>query len=296
MPLVALPAVLKAFLEDEGEGAMEGVGHGDGGGVVVGATAVPVGLEQAEVEVPAVGWRLAGLDGAPGSGGEGDGGGAGGRGEALLRAGVGGVDTPLVDLDGHAAEGGDAVEEEEGAVRLAKGGDALDRLADAGGGLGVDDGDELRRSGAQLPLDGFLGDGGAPGGGHDGDLGAGAGGHLGDAVAEVAADADDGAVARLEEVHDGRFHAAGAGAGRSEGDLVFGAEDLPHHLLAFVHDADELGVEVAEEGQAHGGQHAGIGAAGAGAHEDATGRIKGWNLAHGPMLTADPAREPSPCR
>ena len=81
----------------------------------------------------------------------------------------------------------------------------------------MDDGDELGGTGAQLALDRLGGDSGAPGGVHDGDLGARAGGHLGDAITEVAADANDGAVARLEEVHDRRFHATGAGAGRCQG-------------------------------------------------------------------------------
>ena len=237
-------------------------------------------LQQAEVEIPAVGGRLARLHRAPGGGRERQGRGAGGRGEALLRARVGGVHAPGVDVDGLAAEGGDAIEQEQRPRLFRQPRDGLDGLAHARGGFGVDDGDEPRGALAQGALHVVGGDGGAPGGGHARHFRARARGHLGDALAKVAADADDGAVAGLEQVHDGRFHAAGAGAGGGEGDVVGGAEDAPHHRLALVHDAHEFGVEVAEDGEAHGGQHAGVGAAGAGAHERAAGRIERGNLRH----------------
>ncbi len=69
---------------------------------------------------------------------------------ALLRRAVGGVHPPGVELDRRPAERRDAVEHEQRAGLACRRGDGLDRLTRAGGGLGVDAGDERRPH----PLDG----------------------------------------------------------------------------------------------------------------------------------------------
>ena len=116
---------------------------------------------------------------------------AGRHAQALLGAGVGDVDVPGVDLDGDAAERGDAVDEQQGvALALAEG---LDVVADAGRRLGVDDGDHGgRRVGAEQR-------GGveraAPGRLDPHDLGPAAAGHVAHPLAEHPVDADDDHVA-----------------------------------------------------------------------------------------------------
>ncbi len=86
---------------------------------------------------------------------------AGGGREALLRAGDGDINTPLVGLDQVAADGGDAVHDEEGIVLPAELPDLFGRVFDTRRGLVVDERDDLR-PGLELCLKGLEVDRGTP--------------------------------------------------------------------------------------------------------------------------------------
>ena len=271
VPQVAGVAGLEAFLDHQGEGFLEGVVHGDRGGVVVEAVGAPVALDHGHVEIPALDGGLAGADGLDGAGAEADGGEARGAAQALLGAGVDGVDAPGVDLDGDAGEAGDGVDGDQGSGLVGDAGDLVDGLPDAGGGFGVDDSDHLGGMGLEGLADLVGVEGFAVGAFEDLDLGPGATGDVDHAAAEDAVDADEHVVAGLDQVDDDGFHAGRAGAGDGQGHGVGGLEDVAQEGLHPVHQADEVGVEVAEEGLAHGGQDAGVDLAGAGAEEAAEG-------------------------
>lgn len=153
----------------------------------------------------------------------------------------------------------------------AKGGGVAAR---AGRGLGVDEGEDLGRGG----LEGFL---------HGGridrlapleldlhHLGAGAVGHVGHAAAEGAVDGDDGAVARLQQVHDRRFHAGGAGRGQRDAGMVRRIEQPGQRALDLFHQLLELRVQVADGRTGQGRQYAGADVGGAGPHQDAPRRLE----------------------
>jgi hypothetical protein len=74
--------------------------------------------------------------------------------QALLSAAVECVDAPLVELDRHSAQAGDAVDQEERPGRLDDSADLLDRIGDAGRGLRVYHGDQTIIGPGQLVLDG----------------------------------------------------------------------------------------------------------------------------------------------
>ena len=254
---------------------------------MVGAPLVPVGLEEAEVEVPTVAGHLTGFNGIPGAGRHGERGHAGRRAQALLGARVDGIGAPRIDSDGDAAEGSDAIDQEECAGFVRELREGLDGSLRAGGRLGVDYADDLDVSGG--PDGGFhTGEvgGRAPGGLDAGNLAARAFGHDGDAFAEVAADAHDHLVAGLDQVHHCGFHAARAGPGRGQRDPVGGTHHLAKHLVAVIHDAEELGVEVAEDGRGHCLEDARVGTAGARAHEDASWGVEGGSGGHGRIVAA----------
>ncbi len=106
---MAFDADFEAFLEDDGEGFAEGVGHVDGGGVVIHAPAAPayagvVFAEHRDVEIPGLRPGLAGVHGSECALAEADGREARGAGEAFLRAAVDGVQAPIVHAEFVAAE------------------------------------------------------------------------------------------------------------------------------------------------------------------------------------------------
>ena len=183
--------------------------------------------------------------------------------------GVNGVDPPGVDLDGDAAERGHGVDGDQGAGLVGDPGDLLDGLPGAGGGLGVDDPDDL---GADL-LDGradLLGVEDLAVRPFDrGDLGPGALGDVDHPAAEDAVDADEHLVARLDQVDDHGFHPRRAGAGDRHREPVLGLEDVPQQVLRLVHQGDELGVEVPEQRHPQRREDAGVDLARAGAEEQA---------------------------
>lgn len=60
-----------------------------------------------------------------------------------MGAAVAGIDVPLVHQNGHAAEAGDGIHQQEGAGLVDDGAELVQRLGGAGGGLGMDDADHL---------------------------------------------------------------------------------------------------------------------------------------------------------
>ena len=227
--------------------------------MVAACGALPVAPEQAEVEVPGGGRRRAACDGLAGVVAQEDGGEPRRRSEALLRGAEGEVDIRSVDGDFHAAEGGYGVDQEQGAVPVGEVGQLVQGLEDTGGGLSVHDGEHLDLGVAlQLRLDRIEVDGGSPLLLDLGDRRAVAAGDVGQAFAEEAVRGRDDDVAGLEQVGHSGLHAGVAGAGEGEGEAVLCAEDLAEHASRVVHDLDEVGVEMAEDGGGHGPEDAGV--------------------------------------
>ena len=150
--------------------------------------------------------------------------------EALLGAAVREVDTPGVDLEGNTAEGGDAVDEEQGVALGCT--DLDDIVPHARGGLRVYHGYHLRRRvGVEqrlwvyctTPLDI-----------HPDHLGTATGCHIAHPAAEHAVHADHDRVARTDGVDDRRLHAGGAGCRDGEGQLVLGPEDRAEPFVRLV--------------------------------------------------------------
>ena len=193
--------------------------------------------------------------------------------QSLLRATVGDVDAGLVDFDGHGAERGDAVGDDQRAHFMRGRADGFAALEGAGGGFGLDVGHDLRL----LALDevaGFVvGEDFAPGLLEAHDLGALTARHLGLAVAEVAVGEDDDLRSRLDEVADRGFHAAAAGGGDDEGLLILGAEDGAQQALNVGGDFEEVGIEMPDDGLRHGLVNARMNLSGTGAVEQTLGRM-----------------------
>ncbi len=197
--------------------------------------------------------------------------------EALLGAAVGDVDPPLVDLDGDAAERGDAVGQQQG-VALAgvdQGGpDGSDVVAHPGAGLGVDRGHQFRVGvgGGQALGDQRL----APRLVHPDHLGAGnvtATSHIRSPNRPV--DADDDDVTGADGVDEGRFHPRGTGAGDGEGQFVVRPPHLAQPVTGLVQQLQEDRVEVPEHGSGEGLGCLRIRVGRAGAHEDSLG-VRHW--------------------
>ena len=75
--------------------------------------------------------------------------------------------------------------------------------------------------------------------------------------------ADDTFVAALQQVHDGRFNAAGAGRGNRIGDAILGLKHAAQHNLHVAHHFGEPGVHVTDERSREGAIDAGIHVGGA---------------------------------
>ena len=149
---------------------------------------------------------------------DGDGGDAGRSGRALLCAHHHGFRLPRFGMDGQAADGRDAVEDEGHVVAFAHFGEGRRVLRDRRAGFVVADGQALVAALGEFLLDFVEVEGAAP-------LvldvleGAEAVGHVGDALAELPVGRHQHAVARSEAVRHDHLHRGGARAGHDD-DLV----------------------------------------------------------------------------
>ena len=165
-------------------------------------------------------------------------------------------------------EGSDGVRDDECVVVV---GDVRERrhvrLADAGGGLAVDEPEHV----GVVALEGALDVGGvqrpAPGGVDSHDLGAGPLGDRAHPLAEVAVRRDQRRLTGFQQVREGRLHPRRSGAADREGVLVVGPEDVPQEVLQVVHHLDVVVVEVADDRGRHRPEHARVDVARTGAHQ-----------------------------
>ena len=91
----------------------------------------------------------------------------------------------------------------------------------------------------------------APLGAHLDRAGAAALGHLDHACAKDAVDPNDDLVSGFNQVGQTGFHARAAGAGDGQGHFVPGLEHKPQQLLGPIHQFDERGIEVTDQGGGH---------------------------------------------
>jgi hypothetical protein len=159
---------------------------------------------------------------------------------------------------------------------VAAGGGAEGRgvAARAGGGLGMDEGQDFGRT---LGEDGLhLGriDRHAPGVLDDDHLGPGAAGHVGEAAAEGAVRRDDRAVAGLEQVHHRRLHARRARRGQRDAGVARRVHQPGEAGLDLLHQVLEGRIEVADGRSRKRGEHARADVGGAGAQENPPGRLE----------------------
>ena len=179
----------------------------------------------------------------------------GGQLKALLRAGVHGVDLPLVDLDRNAAERRHGIEDQHRAGIAHGGGDFLDRLPRAGRRLRHHDGHDLRLHARER----FL---------HFGNrkhlaprpldlrhFAAGPLGHVGQPPAEHAVDAHQHALARLDQIEHRRFLPGRARAADRHRHAVLRAKHFAQHRLQLVHDPQIIRVQMPHGRPRECGQH-----------------------------------------
>ncbi len=160
-------------------------------------------------------------------------------------------------------------------------GDLVDRLQRSGGGLGVHDGYNLGRLGAQRLAHVLGGENLAPRALDGAHFAAVAPGHIRQAQAEVAVDAYQHLVAGLHQVGDGGFHGGAAGARDRDGERVSGLKGVAQQLLGAVHQLQEFGIQVPYRGDGHGIQHARVDHAGARAEQDARRHVQAVALHQG---------------
>ena len=89
-------------------------------------------------------------------------------------------------------------------------------------------------------------------------------GYLGETVTEIAVDGHDDGVACFQGVDQGRFHSSRTGAGDGQRKAVGRLKHLTQHLPDVVHNAQEVGVQMPEQGCGHGLEHPRVDVAGAG--------------------------------
>src|SRR5690606_32955568 len=109
------------------------------------------------------------------------------------------------------------------------------------------------------PFDFVVGERLPPGGLQAADIGPIATGHIDHAAAEVARDADQHTVARLDDVGEGGFHRRTARAADGDGVLVIRLPRIAQQLTHFVHHLDEGRIEMAHGRRDHRGEYARMG-------------------------------------
>ena len=196
---------------------------------------------------------------------------AGRHAEALLGAGVGGVDPPPVDLDRDPAERRDGVDEQQ-RVGVAQRGERRDVVLDAGRRLRVHHRDEARVRVLALRVEQPLRIERVP--------------HSSSTRTTSAPQRRATSHMRspntpltptitvspgFDQVDEARLHARGAGAAHREGQRVVGAEDGAQARHRLVHDREELRVHVPEHRTRERGDHLGVRVRRAGTEQQTVG-------------------------
>jgi hypothetical protein len=120
-------------------------------------------------------------------------------------------------------------------------------------------------------------------------LGTGPAGHVDHAGAEHAIDADHRQVARLQQVHQGRFHACRARRRQGHADVIWGVEQPRERGLDLLHQTLKGRIQMADGRPRQGRQHPGADIGRARPHQDPAGRLKALHgglalMAPGPGL------------
>ena len=267
--LVAEPAVLQPFLEDEPQSFAETIMEGRGGGVVINPLLIPIFFDHRQIEAPIGNAGFPPVEGLPGLIAHGKGGKAGRATEAFLRCAVRYVDTPGVDVQRNAAQGGDAVDQKESAVPVNDVGHPLQGLERSGGRLPMDEGQDLDRF--VFDKGGFdlrRGEYTAPGFFNSFHIGAVDLRHLAHPFAEIAVAADDDRIAGLHEIAEGGFHPGAAGTRHGKGHSVLRLKNRPEKDLLFVHQGEPLRIEVSDQFRTHRAQDTRMNGAGPGAEKE----------------------------
>ena len=272
IPLMADKSSIQTLFQHDPQGLVQSVIHIDRCRVVIGAVAAPVVLHHLHVQVPALHFGLAGIDRGDRPVAECHRCQTGWTTEALLGSAVDRIKAPFIDFHRLAAERRDAIHRDQHVVFVADPRQIRHRLRRSRRGLGVHNPQHL---GSMLLHGGFnlLGREDLAKRSLQLDhLGPTATGDIGHATAEHAVDADDHLVARLDQVGDNRLHPRAAGPADGQCHLVLRAKDLPQHRLCFIHDLQEVRIEMPDRRCRHREQHAGMNIAGAGAHQNPSRR------------------------
>src|SRR5256885_5633147 len=214
---MTFPARFETFLHGDTHGFAEGIDQRDRRSVVIEAALSPVSHGGGDIEIPALHFRFAVRENFLGPQAHGVWRHAWRRAEGFLRAAEDYVEAFFVHVHRNGSERGDGVDDEERAEFVGDFAEAVEIGDNAGGCFTVgeaDDFDFLAGSGAAH----VIGINGAAEGRFDfGDVRLRARSDFKHAFGEVAVDADDGFVARLERIDDGGLDPAGAGGGLGDG-------------------------------------------------------------------------------
>jgi len=145
--------------------------------------------------------------------------------------------------------------------------DALHRLTDARGGLGMHHRQDLRLVLLEAGFDLLEAEGFTPGLLDGLNIGPVAASHVLQTQAEIALDRNQNGVARFNDVGDRGFHRRRASAAHRQGQAVVGLPGVAKQLLDFAHEGHIEGVQVADRRAAQGLQNGGMGVGGAGSQQ-----------------------------
>ena len=259
---MAAPGVVQAFFSQQTQRFAHAEVHVHRGGVVIHPIASPVLVEQGDIEVPVGHLAAAGSQLGLSPRTHGEGAEAGGAAEPLLAAAVGQIHLPGVEQQRHRPQRGDGVQQQQAVVPAAELADALHRLADAGGGFGMD-----HRQDGRLVIDqGLLQlletEGLAPGALDRHHIGPVTTGHIHQALAEIAHHRHQHLVAGFDGVGQRGLHGGTAGAAHRNREPVIGLPGVAQQLLHFAHQLDVEGIEMADRRPGEGLEHLGMGVGG----------------------------------
>ena len=265
---MAEPAVFQTFFKDQPQPFAETVMEGCGRGMVIDPFLVPIFFDHGEIKVPVRNAGFPAIEGLAGLIADGKRGKAGRTAETFLRCAEGHVDSPAVDVERDAAQGGDAIDQKKGAVTVNDLGHPRKRLKRAGRCLGMDQSHQFDRF--VLGEDGFdfgRSEHAAPGLFNPLHIGAVKLRHFAHPLAEITVAADHDRIARFDEIAEGGFHSGAARSRHRKGQRILGLKNGPEQGLLFVHQREPFRIEISYQCGAHRAQHTGVNGAGAGAEQ-----------------------------